>query len=102
AIAPLPVAFGLGPAYAFSTPLPARNDWYVRLSADGYETRVIPLGIYNLPRTPLDVTLAPVAAPDLDYRRIAAIATPTGFWRGAVAEGEGTVVMFPGQVKWKA
>src|SRR5262249_45835460 len=41
-------------------------------------------------------------APDLDYRRTATIATPTGFWRGAVSENEGTFVAFPGQLNWKA
>jgi outer membrane protein assembly factor BamB len=93
---------GAGPAFTFSTPLPARNDWHVRLSADGYETRVIALGLFSEPRTPLDVTLTPAAAPDLDYRRIAAIATPTGFWRGAVSESEGTLAVFPAQENWKA
>lgn len=33
--------------------------------------------------------------------RVAAIATPAGFWRGGVAEGEGTFVAFPGQETWK-
>ena len=93
---------GAGPAFAFSQALPLRNDWHIRFSADDYESRVIPLGLFSDPRIAFDVTLTPAAAPDFDYRRTTAIASPTGFWRGAVSESEGTFVAFPGQENWKA
>lgn len=96
------VPTGAGPAVSFSTPLPARNDWHIRFSADGYETVVVPLGLFSDPRQPFDLVLVPAASPDFDYRRIAAIATPTGFWRGAVSESEGTFAAFPGQENWKS
>lgn len=86
---------------SFSQALPARDDWLVRFRADGYETRVIPVGFVNDPHDPLDVTLTRSPALDLDYRRIASVATPTGFWRGAVSETEGTFVAFPGQETWR-
>ncbi len=90
-----------GGATTFTQALPARDDWHVRFSADGFLTQLVPLGFANDPRPPFDVTLAPAPAPDPDYRRIAAIPTPTGFWRGAVAEGEGTFAVFPGQANWR-
>lgn len=93
---------GGGTTYSFGQFIPARDDWHLRLSADGFETRVIALGFTNEPHPPLDLTLSPAAPLDLDYRRVAAIATPTGFWRGAVSESEGTFVVFPGQETWKA
>ncbi|MCX6954365.1 MAG: hypothetical protein NTV51_19610, partial [Verrucomicrobia bacterium] len=100
-LATVAVPGGAGAAVAFSQNVRERADWYVRLSADGYESRVVAIGSPFDPRAPLDVTLVPAAVPNLDYRRIAAIATPTGFWRGAVSEGEGTFVAFPGQETWK-
>lgn len=93
---------GGGGAASFLQNVPERADWYVRLSADGYESRVVAIGSPFDPRSALDVTLVPAAVPNLDYKRIAAIATPTGFWRGAVSESEGTFVVFPGQETWKA
>jgi hypothetical protein len=89
-------------ATSFSQALPARDDWHVRVSADGYETRVLPVGFVNDPRSGMDVTLAAAVVPDIDYRRSAAISTPTGFWRGAVSESEGTFVVFPGQENWRS
>lgn len=101
-VATTAVAAGSGGAATFSQGLPERGDWWVRLSADGCETRIIPLGSPFDPRSAIEVTLAAAAVPSLDYRRIAAIATSTGFWRGALAESEGTFVAFPGQENWKA
>ena len=91
-----------GPVFAFSQAVPFRNDWQLRFSADGYETRTVAYGYPDDPHQPYDITMAPLAAPELDYRRAAAITTPTGFWRGAVAESEGTFVAFPGQATWPA
>jgi hypothetical protein len=93
---------GAGPAFTFSQALPFRNDWHLRFSADGYETRVVAYGSPDDPHSPYDVTLTPAATPAIDFRRAANIATPTGFWRGAVSESEGTFVAFPGQQNWKA
>jgi len=93
---------GAGPAFAFNQGLPPRDDWHVRISADNYETRVIPLGFAVEPVGNLDVVLTPAVIVDIDYRRISAITTPTGFWRGAVSESEGTFVAFPGQETWPA
>lgn len=98
---PISAATTTAPA-AFFQALPARDDWHVRFSADGYETRVVPVGYVNDPRAPFDITLAASAVPDVDYRRSAAIPTSTGFWRGAVSESEGTFVAFPGQENWKS
>lgn len=99
AVATSPAAGG---ATAFSQALPARDDWHVRFSADGCETRVLPVGFVNDPRPSLDVTLGTAPVPDIEYRRIAAITTPTGSWRAVVAEDEGTFVVFPGQETWPA
>jgi hypothetical protein len=93
---------GSGPLYSFFQALAGRNDWQIRFSADGYESRVVALGNINDPHPALDILLAPAAVPDVDYRRIAAIATDTGFWRGAVSDSEGTFVAFPGQEHWRA
>ncbi len=91
-----------GGATAYSAALPARDDWHVRFSADGFETRVVPLGFINDPHPPVDVTLGAAPVPDIEYRRIAALTTPTGSWRAAVAEAESTFVVFPGQETWPA
>ena len=93
---------GAGPASSFSQGLPSRNDWHIRISSDGYQTIVVALGFLNEPHPPFELTLTPAAVPDLDYRRVAAIATPTGFWRGVVSESAGTFVAFPGQENWKS
>jgi hypothetical protein len=88
-------------AVTFAQGLPERADWSVRVSAEGYETRVLALGSPFDPRTALDLTLVAAPPPPLEYKRIAAIATSTGFWRGVVSESEGTFVAFPGQETWK-
>ena len=87
---------------AFAHALPARDDWQLRVSADNFGTQVIALGYVNDPHPPIDVTLAASPAPTVDYRRTTTVSTATGFWRGAVAESEGTFVVFPGQETWKA
>ncbi len=89
-------------AVTFSQALPERADWHVRLSGEGLATRVIALGSPFDPRVAIDVTLAPAPVPALDYKRVAAVALPTGSGRGAVAESEGTLVVFPGQDVWRA
>src|SRR5688572_6394227 len=38
---------GANSSVVFSQALPARDDWHVRFSADGHETRVIPVGFIN-------------------------------------------------------
>lgn len=93
---------GANPTFTFAQALPARDDWHVRFSADGCESRLVPFGYVNDPHPPMDVTLAASPPPEIDYRRIAAIATPTGFWRGVVSESEGTLAVFPGQENWAA
>jgi outer membrane protein assembly factor BamB len=98
----VPVAGSSGTAFSFSQSLALRNDWYLRYSADGYESRVVWLGYYTFPAPPLDLTLAPASPLDADYRRATAITTATGYWRGAVSDSEGTFVVFPGQENWKA
>ena len=87
-------------AYSFSQALPARNDLYLRYSAEGYQSQVVWLGLSTSPAPPLDLTLSPAMPLELDYRRATAIATPTGYWRGAASDAEGTFVVFPGQSKW--
>jgi hypothetical protein len=99
-VSAMPDSGGTGVTFAQS--LPERGDWLVRFSADGCATRVVPLGSPFDPRASLALTLTASPVPALDYRRIAAVATPTGFWRGAVSESEGTFVAFPGQETWKA
>ncbi len=86
----------------FAQSLPNRADWHLRLSADGHATRVAPLGHPNDPRPNLDLTLAAAEAPALAYRRALALPAPTGFFRAAVSESEGTFVVFPGQERWPA
>lgn len=91
-----------GAVYVFSQALPFRNDWILRFSADGYDTRTVTYGYPSDPHTPYDITMTRAPVPDFSYARSATIATPTGFWRGAVSESEGTFVAFPGQQTWPA
>lgn len=99
---PVPLAAAGANAFTFSQALPQRNDWHLRVSADGCETRVVPFGNYFDPAVPIEVVLAAAVSPEIEYERRTVIPTATGFWRAAVAEGEGTFVVFPGQERWKA
>ncbi len=82
--------------------LPARDDWYVRVSAPGYASRLVRLAeVTSGGVATLDLVLAAAAPPSLSYRLATELATPTGFWRGAVSESEGTFVAFPGQENWR-
>ena len=91
-----------GPVYSFSRFIPARGDWHVRVSAPGCTTVVVPLGAITDPHPPLALALAAAEAPDLGYRRTAAISVPAGLRRAVVAAAEGTLVAFPGQDTWPA
>ncbi|MBK7003247.1 MAG: hypothetical protein IPH35_26010 [Rhodoferax sp.] len=82
--------------------LPLRSDWLVRISASGYASKVVALADITTGTTAtLGLTLEKRAAPTLSYKLAQQIATPTGFWRGAVSESEGTFVAIPGQENWK-
>ena len=91
---------GATETYSFVQALPARNDWHIRFTAAGYESRVVALGLANDP-APINVALTPAPPPQLSYRVAAAVPTPTGFWRGAVSESERSFVAFPGQETWR-
>jgi WD40 repeat protein len=83
-------------------PLPLRSDWLARVSAPGYASRMVALADVTTQSTAtLDVTLSKAAAPTIAYKLATQMATPTGFWRGAVSESEGTFIAIPGQENWK-
>ena len=83
--------------FLFSRNLPDRSDWYLRFSAEGMASELLPVGDGS---SELLVTLEPLAPLQLTYELRQAIETPTGFWKGAVSETEGTFVAFPGQENW--
>lgn len=95
---PSPAGAGLTVTQA----LPVRSDWMARISAPGYASRVVALAdVTSAAKATFDLTLEKRAAPTLSYRLAKQVATPTGFWRGAVSESEGTFVAIPGQENWK-
>lgn len=87
---------------AFSQALPERDDWHVRISQTGYASKLVAIGRINDPHPLIDLSLAARPVENLDYIQRSAIPAPTGFWRAAVSESEGTFVAFPGQEKYPA
>jgi WD40 repeat protein len=86
-----------GDSYTFSAAVPAKDEWLIRVSAQGKAAQVLtadelsPSTVINLvDATPIEYGYAVSASED----------TPTGFWRGAVSESEDTFVLFPGQENW--
>lgn len=92
----------VGAGLAVAQGLPVRSDWMARISAPGYASRVVALADLTSGTTAtLDLTLEQRAAPNIRYRLATQVATPTGFWRGAVSESEGSFIAIPGQENWK-
>jgi outer membrane protein assembly factor BamB len=76
-----------------------RSDWHLVVDQPGYRRMVVP--IQPGKSTGITYTRRPLGNVVPKYRWVRTDATPTGFWRGAVSESEGTVVVFPGQENWK-
>lgn len=85
-------------SYAFQASVRERSDWLLVVHADQSSQQILPLTPGQTEN--LDITLAPMPTdvPRYDLSRV--IETPSGFWRGAVSESEGTFVAFPGQENW--
>jgi len=84
--------------FSFSASIRNRDDWLLIVHSDDRLQQVIPLQPGASDN--LDITLEnlPADAPVFELEKV--IETPTGYWRGAVSESEGTFVAFPGQENW--
>jgi len=85
--------------FAFSFKLADRNDWYVRIKANGKQSEYFKL---NEIETNQEITLANTALGNSPFELtlLKSLKTPTGFWRGAVSESERTFVAIPGAENW--
>jgi hypothetical protein len=82
----------------FSTSIRERDDWLLLVWSDHRLQQVIPL--FPGETANLDITLEELPTDFPQFELEKGIETPTGFWRGAVSESEGTFVAFPGQENW--
>ncbi len=85
--------------YLFRAKVKNRDDWFVKISKTGKKTEFIHVD----PNNPsISVTLSPDtnAISPYNFTLIKSVNTPTGFWRGAVSESEGTFLAIPGQENW--
>jgi len=81
----------------FSTQVPERDDWLIRITADGYSSQTLSAAeLATLDSIQLQ------AAADLDYGYHVSVSSdaPVGFWRGVASETEQTFVLIPGQENW--
>lgn len=82
---------------SFSTQVPERDDWLIRITADGYAsqtlnaTELATLGLIQL-QTTTDL--------EYGYHVSASSDAPVGFWRGVASETEKAFVLIPGQENW--
>lgn len=76
-----------------------RSDWHLVVDQPGYRRMVVPIE----PGKSTGITYArrPLGNVIPKYRWVRTDQKSTGFWRGAVSESEGTVVLFPGQENWR-
>lgn len=82
----------------FEASVREREDWLLLVESDDRLRQVIPL--QQGASEGLDITLEPLPDDVPHFALEKVIETPTGFWRGAVSESEGTFVAFPGQENW--
>lgn len=94
----VPVQSTGGGAVSFEVSVRDRDDWLLIVESDDRLRQVLPL--QKGATEGLDIVLEPLpqAIPRFELEKV--IETPTGFWRGAVSESEGTFVAFPGQENW--
>lgn len=76
-----------------------RDDWHLVVDQPGYRRMVVPIEPGK--STGITYTRRALGTVIPKYRWVRTDDTPTGFWRGAVSESEGTVVVFPGQENWR-
>jgi outer membrane protein assembly factor BamB len=76
-----------------------RSDWHLVVDQPGYRRAVVRIEPGN--STAITYDRRPLGNVIPKYRWVRTDDTPTGFWRGAVSESEGTVVVFPGQENWR-
>ena len=87
----------LGDSFSFSTSVPERDDWLIRVTAENKQSQTFSSS--ELGSTDL---ISLVTSDELDYgfHVNTSASTPTGFWRGVVSESEQSFVLFPGQENW--
>ena len=90
---------GASTPFKFAFNLADRDDWFVRIKADGKRSEYFALDVDQTEQT---VTLANTALGNSPYELtlVKSLKTPTGFWRGAVSESERTFVAIPGAENW--
>ena len=90
---------GASVPFKFAFSLADREDWFVRIKADGKRSEYFPLDVDQTEQT---VTLANASLGNSPYELtlVKSLKTPTGFWRGAVSESERTFVAIPGAENW--
>jgi hypothetical protein len=90
---------GAATPFTFSLQLADREDWYVRIKADGKQSEYFKL---NVAQANQEITLANIALGNSPFELtlLKSLKTPTGFWRGAVSESERTFVAIPGAENW--
>jgi hypothetical protein len=82
---------------SFSAQVPARDDWLIRITADGYSSQTL-----SAAELVAQGAIQLQATPDLDYGYHVGVSAdaPVGFWRGIASETEQTFVLIPGQENW--
>ena len=90
---------GASVPFKFAFSLADREDWFVRIKADGKRSEYFALDVDQTEQT---VTLANASLGNSPYELtlVKSLKTPTGFWRGAVSESERTFVAIPGAENW--
>lgn len=81
----------------FSTQVPERDDWLIRITADGYSSQTL-----SEAELATQDSIQLQAAAELDYGYHVSVSSdaPVGFWRGVASETEQTFVLIPGQENW--
>ena len=82
---------------SFSTQVPERDDWLIRISADGFSSQTL-----NATELAALSSIQLQTTTDLDYGYHYSTSSdaPVGFWRGIASETEQTFVLIPGQENW--
>ncbi|MCD6090632.1 MAG: T9SS type A sorting domain-containing protein [Bacteroidales bacterium] len=85
--------------YIFRAHVKKRNDWLVKIAKPGKKTEIISVDP-NSPNINVTIGQYPSGLSPYNFTLIKSVTTPTGFWRGAVSESEGTFLAIPGQENW--
>jgi len=86
--------------FKFQANVKSRNDWLVKISQAGKNTEIISVDTTN-PNISLTLKPSTHGLSPYDFTLLKSVKTPTGFWRGAVSESEGTFIAIPGQENWR-